>query len=238
LALFSPTRAKAFPYSLSFGSSPELATVGVPPIQLRLDEKLTGGAVFAANTWMLQTAPSTFVADALAPGVVSLLYHEARHAEQWFRMARVLAGRGATAAELSKRLRMDPTVAALAVERPLREGPEVREADVWLRSVDSKQAHKAEARAAASLGPGQAARLAQSLAIVQDRSRDESERRRAFKDLQAYLREQFDYLSISFERDAYNVGALAAGQQGGDIASAASELTRMSFDELDERTGH
>jgi hypothetical protein len=68
--------------------------------------------------------------------LVDTIYHEARHADQWFRVARVWAGRGKTASEIAKALVIPQDVATQAAAAPLRGATEkdqklVKESEGW-----------------------------------------------------------------------------------------------------------
>jgi hypothetical protein len=64
------------------------------------------------------------------------VYHEARHSEQWFRMARNRAGLGATAADIASVMSIPQWVADLAVLNPIREcNPAEFEAEQWYQSI-------------------------------------------------------------------------------------------------------
>lgn len=51
--------------------------------------------------------------------LVDTIYHEARHADQWFRVARVWAGRGCTASEIANGLNIPEEIATKAAIQPL-----------------------------------------------------------------------------------------------------------------------
>ena len=62
------------------------------------------------------------------------VYHEARHAEQFFRVARLLAGRGLSARRINRDTEIRRDVCDEALQRPLGQG-EDREAEEWHESI-------------------------------------------------------------------------------------------------------
>lgn len=105
-------------------ASEPLVAAGVPVPEVRVAD--IGGATgqFDARTWVLQLSSTvlaavegrTTVELALVAGVAR---HEARHAEQWFEMARLRAGDGLDAAALEAEMGIPLAVAAAAVGQPL-----------------------------------------------------------------------------------------------------------------------
>lgn len=74
-------------------------------------------------------------------GAVGTITHESRHAEQWFRMARLEAHHGKNADEIARRMRIPITVAQAAKNNPLRpDTVEGREAEAWHESVYGSKA--------------------------------------------------------------------------------------------------
>ncbi len=69
-------------------------------------------------------------------GMAETVFHESRHAEQWFRMAQVQAGQGKTAPELVGEMGIPQAVADSAVQAKLSgEGQDVEEGKAWQASV-------------------------------------------------------------------------------------------------------
>lgn len=105
-----------------------LVAVGVPPISgpVEIDDHLNA---FASNTWTMTMGKLTLADPSKAAAV---MYHEARHAEQSFRIARMLAGKKRTAAQITAEASIEPAVAAHAVLQPLAPGTtEAVEAEGW-----------------------------------------------------------------------------------------------------------
>jgi len=92
-------------------------------------------------TWILGLGKTPFgaasVDDGQAADIADTVYRESRHAEQWHRMARLLAGKGTTAAEIMKKLSIPAKVAADAATKPLKDAtsPEAKEASTWYEST-------------------------------------------------------------------------------------------------------
>jgi len=67
--------------------------------------------------------------------IIDTIYHEARHAEQYYRVARVLAGKGKSAAEIAQVVGIPNTIAAKAFANPLNADSSnaaiISEAELW-----------------------------------------------------------------------------------------------------------
>jgi hypothetical protein len=104
------------------------------------DEKSVASGAFDFRVWRmslglkaLRTAQPT---RDQAADLVETVYHEARHAEQWFRMAQMRAGRGLSAAAIAAEMTIPPRIAALAVAAPLERGSmQAVIAEGWFDSV-------------------------------------------------------------------------------------------------------
>jgi hypothetical protein len=96
-----------------------LAAVGVPPCTLG---KESGGdaSQFHAGDWTIDMS-ALELAD--PDSAAATIYHEARHAEQTFRIARMLAGRGKNAAQIAAELGLEKAeIAEAAVTMPFAPG--------------------------------------------------------------------------------------------------------------------
>jgi hypothetical protein len=117
-----------------------LDAAGVPQVT-RVIQDLGGDAGrFAFSLWAIRldqaTLESETFTDAQAADLADTVYHEARHAEQWYRMAQMLAGEGKTAAEIATEMGIPNRIAAEAVGDPLAPGSmEALIADGWYQSV-------------------------------------------------------------------------------------------------------
>ncbi len=122
-----------------------LAAIGVPFVTFTLDGAGAAGnlARFLFQDWKVALDPPRFEPAAAdwatseqQAALLGTVYHESRHAEQWFRAARYRAGLGFSAADLVTDMTIPDWVAALAFANPiLQSGPEATEAAAWYESV-------------------------------------------------------------------------------------------------------
>jgi peptidoglycan hydrolase-like protein with peptidoglycan-binding domain len=133
-----------------------LAAVGVPYVTFTLDAAEANGAlaVFKYQKWTVFLDPPRFepaAADWATPeqqaALLGTVYHESRHAEQWFRAARYRAGLGNTADQIVADMKIEKWVADLAVANPiLQSNQEADEAAAWYESVyGSGEQHRRDA---------------------------------------------------------------------------------------------
>ncbi|MFC5285693.1 hypothetical protein ACFPM7_01395 [Actinokineospora guangxiensis] len=112
--------------ALESAANDELTAAGVPSVRFRLDPATARYARFDAATWVALVEPSPFdpaTAEALTEDergrVAGTIYHEARHAEQWFEIARLLAGlHGFDAARIAEEMTIPEHVAEAAAADP------------------------------------------------------------------------------------------------------------------------
>lgn len=105
----------------------QLAGVGIDPVRGVFDESISGqiAGQFQRSRWQIGLNKRLFArqrmtADA-APAMATTVYHEARHAEQHYRMAQVLAGQqGAKAAAIAKKIDIPLRVVESAMKKPLK----------------------------------------------------------------------------------------------------------------------
>ncbi len=130
--------------ALMNAANEQLSVAGVPPLKFPPDWDATGTtwATFRFRKWTLNLNRGNFdptAFDLLSPDdqndVASTVYHEARHAEQWFRMARERAGLGATQADLEA-LGHPSDIALAALADPIRQCDRSQyESEEWYESV-------------------------------------------------------------------------------------------------------
>ncbi len=102
----------------------QLVNAGVFPVDGFLDSSVKGKVAgsFHNATWKIRLNKELFSRTKFraedAPHMAATVYHEARHAEQYFRMAQMLAGRNekATAEEVAAQIEIPPEVAAAAMQ--------------------------------------------------------------------------------------------------------------------------
>jgi len=105
---------------------------------------------FDFETWTIEIGKPAFdkspLTDAEFNDAVNTIYHESRHAEQWFCMARMLAGQKKSAAKIAEMMAIPLEVATEAVGKPF--DPKSMEALVangWYESVYGVDAQKRNA---------------------------------------------------------------------------------------------
>ncbi|MFC4554332.1 hypothetical protein [Georgenia faecalis] len=103
-----------------------LAAAGVPAVTPAADASGVSAGAFDFPTWRMLIGDAalggaSIAADA-ARNVADTVYHEARHAEQWFRMAQLRAGQGLTARAIATELGIPARIAAAARAAPLPRG--------------------------------------------------------------------------------------------------------------------
>lgn len=133
---------------LGKAANAELKAVGCYEVTPSL-ENLSEAGKFHFSTWVLGLGKTPFgaasVTDGEAAEIADTVYHESRHAEQWHRMARMLAGKGTSAADIMKKLGVAGKAAADAATKPLKDATssEGKEASAWYESVyGSGAAHR------------------------------------------------------------------------------------------------
>jgi peptidoglycan hydrolase-like protein with peptidoglycan-binding domain len=122
-----------------------LAAIGVPYVTFELDAAGAGGnlAQFHFQEWKVSLDPPRFEPAAAdwatseqQAALLGTVYHESRHAEQWFRAARYRAGLGNSADAIVADMKIQDWVAALAFADPiLQSDQESAEAAAWYESV-------------------------------------------------------------------------------------------------------
>lgn len=109
-----------------------LIAVGVPPAIVVPDEAVNQwvpGPEEDLPGWVLRLSHRTL---SYPKGEAAIAYHEARHAEQSWMIARMLAGRGHSAARVAEEAPAPPHVAAAAVAQPLApDSTEAKQAAGW-----------------------------------------------------------------------------------------------------------
>lgn len=103
-----------------------LAAAGVPPVKGGVDKNPSNNGSFDFTTWRMLIGTGvlgqTSVSKEEAEQVTATIYHEARHAEQWFRMAQLRAGQRLTQSAMVQELGIPARIARLAKADPLPRG--------------------------------------------------------------------------------------------------------------------
>lgn len=207
----------------------ELAAIGVADVKVQPIMGLPQAGVFTPSDWLIRIQGETVTNDAATKDQIvdfsATIYHEARHAEQTFRVAQMLAAKpefspgGSPSADLiAAHLHIPADVAAAAAATPMSSGgaQEMAEAAAWYESVwgGGKANHKAvcDNVMAALTASGQADAYAAQLAADPAAS-DEQKAQAA--DIAAQWDAEFQrcyeaYRALVEEHDAHLVGDLVS----------------------------
>lgn len=117
-----------------------LANIGVPEVKPAWDANENNAGSFNFPTWEMRIGKKRLGGDSisLADGkdIADTVYHEARHTEQWFRMAQLRAAQGLSAGGIATELGIEVRIARLAKDAPLVRGSmEAVIAQGWWDSV-------------------------------------------------------------------------------------------------------
>ena len=119
-----------FVFSLMNLIANELDGKGIPPCGWTLDNSLGHDGEFDQKRWHMLINPDNFSQNTTPQvvkdltkdeiqSVVGTLYHEARHADQDFLVARMLAGKGHNAPEIAAKMNIPVTIADEAIPQKL-----------------------------------------------------------------------------------------------------------------------
>lgn len=205
----------------------ELEAVGVPGFMTLAVQDMTARGGFASWEWGFKFQKALLSMPALSDDDASELaqttLHEARHAEQHFRIARYLAGQGKTAAEILAEDDIPPHIAQAALAKPLTaengSQAELDEAAEWHQAMGAdgakNQAISNNAGAQVDELKARHAAGAQALAAFQaDPTRanaDLVDKARLHLEAQVSVVEAayVAYRNIPYEKDANEVGVTA-----------------------------
>ena len=115
-----------------------LTAAGVPAVGKVIQDLDGDLGRFSFSLWSIRFDEAMLDSDSVADEAdfADTVYHEARHAEQWFRMAQMRAGQGRTAAQIASEMGIPAAQAAAAFAAPLAEGSmDALIADGWYQSV-------------------------------------------------------------------------------------------------------
>jgi hypothetical protein len=210
--------------------NPRLAEAGVPPAVIEIDNNPNrgggDGGSFDFQNWTIQLGPDVIRAPhldvAATAQLADLVAHEGRHAQQWYDIARTLAGAGHTARQIEAATGIKDKVAMKATKDPLSanatgiEGNRRNDALDYHRSVyGSGQAHRRRTLTQLRELPAEVIRTHQAhhhalttygpnhpttLAADQDRPHATQRYR------QQYPSVEHDYRALPEEIDAWRVG--------------------------------
>ena len=94
----------------------------IPPMKIDTKQELAGRGAFDAGPWQLLLDKRQFIDDTLRnmKDTSATIYHEARHAEQHFRIAQMLAGRRLSPERIHKDTGINLDIAKIAFKDPLK----------------------------------------------------------------------------------------------------------------------
>ncbi len=201
-----------------------LATVSVPPVTIVTADLGSTNGDFSSSTWTMRINTTIISKDSATESELARLsntfYHEARHAEQVFRVARWMAGVGRSASAIAQHLGIPGRIANAAKAEPLEP---IGILDALLGDDSERAAEIAEARQwAVSLGPAgrrryskvvdemEAAEKAFNEALdAYKASQTEENREKAKKARDTYKEKYRAYRRFVEERDAFKTGGEA-----------------------------
>lgn len=176
---------------------------------------------FSSAAWTMKISTSIISKDSVTEAELGALsntfYHEARHAEQVFRVARWMAGVGRSAKSIAVHLAIPGRIAKAAKDEPL---DPLGVLDQLLGDDSKRAAEIAEARRwASSLGPAGRQRYSRVVAEMEaaekafnealdayQASQTEENRDKAKEARDEYRRKYQAYRRLAEERDAFQVG--------------------------------
>jgi hypothetical protein len=212
-----------------------LATVKVPPVTIAMVDLGSGSGAFNSGTWTLKIDKKIISKDSVTEAELAELsntfYHEARHAEQFFRVARWMAGTHRSAKHIARYLAIPGRIAKVAVDEPLEpigvlEGllgeeseraAEIAEARRWM-AVLSPTGRRRYGKVIAEMKAAEKAYLAAVDAYKASPTEENKEKIRKAKD--TFRKKYRAYRRFADEKDAFKVGGdaeeafKAAGSEG------------------------
>ncbi len=206
-------RAQALVTAVNF----ELSHFDVPKVAFVLKDLGDDNGQLDFATWTLELNSERFkkgtpeAAD--LPGVARTVYHESRHADQWFRMARLQAGLKMKADDIEDKLGIPSSVVKEAVKNPLKgDGPEAQEAKAWFESVYGSKADDRNKTLTDldDFGTKYRDALAAKAKVDSDPSATDDDKKKA-ADLVAATKKRYDeiyakYRALPEEADAWKLG--------------------------------
>lgn len=187
----------------------ELVGIGVPAVNETVT-KLSGGAdgEFDPVNWIMLIDKENFsqetIDDKRAAEMADTVYHEARHAEQFFQMARLEAARGKSAQDIADEMSIPARIAQAAKNKPLRLGtPEAVEASGWFDEAYGSGAPKtAQVYTRVERLDGEVKRAEKA-----NKDHPSPENQAKLDKLKKQYDEAYaDYQNLSAENDAFHVG--------------------------------
>ncbi|MEO6950953.1 MAG: hypothetical protein ABI321_03990 [Polyangia bacterium] len=187
-----------------------LESIGVPQVEPHFYSvgAFAGGnfIAFLGREWKIMFDPALFAGAGIDSVHEALFFHEARHAEQYFRVLRLLAGRKTPRRAMRKVIDCPDSILDRAMTRPIAEHDEgTDEARVWLASLSDKAGNEAKEQAIQKNDVFVRVSIAgetllDSTSSPEAKAAAAVEFKRVYPTIHAYM-------AIPFEADAYHVGA-------------------------------
>ena len=123
----------------------ELTIANVPNCDPKIDDAEGNLGQFEFETWALDIGKPAFEKDDPTPAekadMADTIYHESRHAEQWYRMAQFQASQGKSAQQIADDMSIPKKIADKAFADPLKKGSmDALIAEGWNESVYGSRA--------------------------------------------------------------------------------------------------
>jgi len=132
--------ANARGQKLGTAANAELTAAQVPSTVVQIKPLPTNDGEFGFSGWTLDLNETLFARPTIVPpllaSVADTVYHEARHCEQWYRMAQLEAGKGKDGTAIAQALSIPKRIGDLAAAAPLgAETADGRQAQTWYDSI-------------------------------------------------------------------------------------------------------
>ncbi|HKP52652.1 MAG TPA: hypothetical protein VJ183_08360 [Chloroflexia bacterium] len=126
-----------------------LAAIGVETVDVQIHTLDHARGEFDPALWAMKLDPGVVIkrsmTDEEMKDAADTILHEARHAEQDFRIARMLAGKGKTAGQIAKEMKIPDRVAVKAAASPISKAGVGKIQDAAKRQVADTELKEAEA---------------------------------------------------------------------------------------------
>jgi len=120
----------------------QLTSANIPPVKLVFGDTKGAKGLFASWMWSIWVEKERYAASAAETDITDLsqiFYHEARHAEQHFSIARLLIGKGHSVEQVIEKASMPKVIVEKAAEIPIIPGtPEAVTAEGWFETNHGK----------------------------------------------------------------------------------------------------
>lgn len=118
----------------------QLKAANVYPVGYEFTDTGANEAEFSYREWEVEIGKKKFegatISDEQMKALGGIIYHECRHAEQFFRIAQMLAGKGRTARQIKEAMFIDADAIAAALAKPIAPGTmEAVIAQGWFDSI-------------------------------------------------------------------------------------------------------